>query len=349
MRILVIDDDAGVRDILAHCLGAQGHEVQLAGNGTEGVEMYLTHAPDIVLLDMLMPDMDGREAARRIRAVGDAWVPIIFLSGCDATEDIQTAIDAGGDDYIVKPFDLRLLETKIHAMQRIADMRRKLVEQAAELARLAEMDGLTGIPNRRLLDRKLREETSRCARSHLPLSVIMIDIDHFKRFNDTHGHQAGDECLKLVARTLSAQLHRPSDLVARYGGEEFCVVMPETPPTAALGIAEQLRLAVSRLTLETEQGEARMTISVGLASAVPAKEAPPEALVKQADQALYEAKKGGRNAVRSAATAKNASAPDTASGRATPTETVFSRDSTDIAALDADLAGQRATPASPSY
>jgi diguanylate cyclase (GGDEF)-like protein len=300
MRILVIDDDAGGRALLQLRLTELGHDVQAAGSGTEGVAMFVDYSPDLVLLDMLMPDMDGREAARRMRASREAWVPIIFLSGCTASEDIETAIAAGGDDYLLKPADLKILEAKIHAMQRIAAMREELVTQAAELAHEVEMDALTGIANRRRLDSKIADEVSRCARSGSPLSVIMLDVDHFKRFNDVYGHQTGDQCLTLVAGTLSDQLHRPSDMVARYGGEEFCVVLPETPGEGAYAIAEQLRQAVSELVLRTPQSEARITISLGIATAVPTLNAKPDKWIASADSALYEAKKAGRNTVRRA-------------------------------------------------
>jgi diguanylate cyclase (GGDEF)-like protein len=179
-------------------------------------------------------------------------------------------------------------------------MRQELVNQAAERAHEAEMDSLTGIANRRLLDGKIAKEVSRCARSGLPLSVIMIDIDHFKRFNDVHGHQAGDHCLTHVASALAGQLRRPSDLVARYGGEEFCVVLPETFSEGACAIAEQMRHAISRLTLQTPQGQASVTISLGVATVVPTLNAKADKWIAMADSALYEAKEGGRNVVRRA-------------------------------------------------
>ena len=300
MRILVIDDDPAECELLQHSLREMGYEVETADSGILGVQMYANQPPDLVLLDMLMPDMDGREAARRMRALRESWVPIIFLSGCAASEDIEAAIEAGGDDYLVKPFEIKVLEAKIHAMKRIAAMRQQLVKQAAVYAREARVDSLTGIANRRLLDRKLAKEFSRCARSGLPLSVVMIDIDLFKRFNDLHGHQTGDQCLTLVAHTLFGQLRRPSDLVARYGGEEFCVVLPETPLEGAIAIAEQMRLAVSRLVLKTREGDARITISLGIATAVPTLDSRADAWVAHADAALYNAKTAGRNTVRHA-------------------------------------------------
>jgi diguanylate cyclase (GGDEF)-like protein len=307
MRILIIDDDAGLRDFLQHYLGERGHEVFTAENGGIGVRMFLQYAPDLVLLDMLMPDMDGRETVRCMRAAEPEWVPVIFMSGCNVTEDIESALDAGGDDYMLKPFNPKILDAKIRSMQRIAQMRGRLVEQAgelrvanAELERLAELDGLTGIPNRRRLDRKLEEEISRCARNHTPLSALMLDIDHFKRFNDTHGHQLGDQCLKLVGRTLAGQLRRPADLVARYGGEEFCVVLPETPVNGATAIAELLRRKIARLELPLQHGQGHIgvTVSMGVASLVPKTDTPPGQLLDLADGALYQAKAAGRNTIR---------------------------------------------------
>jgi len=313
MRILIIEDDAGLRDFLEHYLGERGHEVFAAENGGVGVRMYRQCSPDLVLLDMLMPDMDGREAVRRMRDTNDEWVPVIFISGCNVTEDIESAFDAGGDDYLLKPFNPKILDAKIRSMQRIAQMRQRLVEQAgqlraanAELERLAELDGLTGIPNRRRLDRKLEDEISRCARSGAPLSVIMLDIDHFKRFNDTYGHQLGDECLRLVGRTLADQLRRPADLVARYGGEEFCVVLPETPLNGAVAIAELLRRKIARLQLQTPQGPTQLTVSLGVAGVKPQADAPLKALLDEADAALYQAKEEGRNTVRVAGQRRSA-------------------------------------------
>jgi diguanylate cyclase (GGDEF)-like protein len=300
MKILVVDDSSIERLFLKHHLGKQGHEVLSAENGAQGLAMFAAAAPDLVLLDTMMPDLDGRETARQIRALSDEWVPIIFLSGMDKSEDIEAALDAGGDDYLVKPFQPKILDAKIRSMQRIAAMRHKLVEANIKLTHLAEFDGLTGLPNRRQLDQKLQDELSRCSRTGSPLSVILLDIDHFKRCNDTYGHLNGDECLKSLGKILMAEVRRPGDLVARYGGEEFCVVLPETPLAGSLAIAEQLRQAVAALAIATERGSVRLTVSLGVASAIPQPGSVAADLLKQADAALYRAKAEGRNAVRSA-------------------------------------------------
>jgi diguanylate cyclase (GGDEF)-like protein len=295
MKILIVDDSQSERLFLNRYLSKQGHEIVTAENGAEGVAKYEASLPDLVLLDMMMPDMDGREAVRRMRALSDEWVPIIFLSGLDATEDIETALDSGGDDYLVKPFQPKILGAKIRSMSRIAAMRARLVEANAKLTSLAEMDGLTGIANRRRLDAKLKEELLRCARAKLPLSLILMDIDHFKKFNDTYGHLTGDECLKLVAGCVAAEVRRPADLIARYGGEEFCAVLPETPLEGALALAEQMRKSVEALALQTTQGPVNLTISLGLTTIVPTHGNEPASLLEAADGALYKSKQAGRN------------------------------------------------------
>ena len=295
MKILVVDDSLVERSYLQRHLGRQGHKVLLADSGGWGLAMYEQHAPDLVLLDMVMPDFDGRETVRRMRALSDEWVPIIFLSGLGGTEDIEAALDSGGDDYLVKPFQPKILDAKLRSMQRIAAMRARLVEANTKLTGLAEMDGLTGIANRRRLDRKLSEELARCARSKLPVSMILLDIDHFKKFNDTYGHLTGDECLKLVAQCVAAEVRRPGDLIARYGGEEFCAVLPETSVEGALLLAEQLRKSVEQLRLQTAQGEVSLTISLGVSGAVPIHITKGAELLELADGALYKAKQAGRN------------------------------------------------------
>lgn len=305
MKILVIDDSASQRLFLKAYLGKMGHEVVQAADGREGIDRFGASDPDLILLDVMMPGIDGYETARVIRGARDQWVPIIFLSGCNESADIEAAIDAGGDDYLTKPFDPKVLEAKIRSMTRIAQMRRQLVLRSEELRsanatlmRLIDMDGLTGIANRRRLDSKLAEEIGRCSRNHVPLSVILLDIDHFKRFNDTHGHLGGDECLKAVAQVFASELKRPADLAARYGGEEFCIVLPETDCAGALLVAERLRAAIACLKVQAAPGVmAGVTVSCGVASEVPSADTPAEAVLAQADAALYCAKEGGRNMV----------------------------------------------------
>jgi diguanylate cyclase (GGDEF)-like protein len=304
MKILVIDDSSSQRLYLRAYLGRMGHEVALAADGSEGVQTFREFDPDLVLLDVVMPGIDGFETARVLRSSNDEWVPIIFLSGRSESGDIEAGIDAGGDDYLAKPVDNAVLEAKIRSMTRLAQMRRALVERGealkaanASLMRLIDVDGLTGIANRRRLDRKLEEEIGRAARNGHALAVVLLDIDHFKRFNDTHGHLAGDECLKQVARLLETEARRPADLVARYGGEEFCIVLPETGTDGARTVAERARQLLETSAIEITGARARVTGSFGVAATPGGVPCTAEDLLASADAALYLAKEAGRNRV----------------------------------------------------
>jgi diguanylate cyclase (GGDEF)-like protein len=304
MKVLIIDDSSQQRSFMRAQLLRMGHEVVLAVDGRHGIESFAAFNPDLILLDVQMPGIDGYETARLIRGGSEEWVPIIFLSGCDASDDIEAGIAAGGDDYLTKPCNPRVLEAKIRSMTRIAQMRRQLVDRGeelkaanAELTRIVDIDGLTGIANRRRLDQKLEEEILRGARNRSPLSVVLLDIDHFKQFNDAYGHLAGDECLKRVAMLLDVNMLRPGDLAARYGGEEFCAVLPETDAVGALMIAERLRVQIAEMKIDVPREANGVTASLGVATAFPAGHTLAASLLSDVDAALYSAKHGGRNKV----------------------------------------------------
>jgi len=282
-----------------------GHTVILACDGGEAVALYERERPDLVLIDVMMPVHDGYEAARRMRTIRpDEWAPIIFLSSMEADQDLDRAIEAGGDDYLVKPVSSVVLNAKIRAMQRIDNMSRKLMEMSIqltvvnrELEQISRQDALTRIANRRNFDSYLVQELKRAARDKSDISLILVDVDYFKRYNDRYGHQAGDDCLKQIAAALAASCRRPADLAARYGGEEFAIILPDTSPAGATVVADALRLAVAqRAVLHADSDVSKfVTVSQGIASLAPDPQATPEQLVKLADQALYEAKKNGRN------------------------------------------------------
>ncbi|HRP98322.1 MAG TPA: diguanylate cyclase [Rhodocyclaceae bacterium] len=310
MKALVIEDTVTSATLICQLLEKMGLETVHAADGESGIAAFEHERPDLVLLDIIMPGMDGFEVARSVRELekGREWTPIIFLSARASDQDLARAIHAGGDDYLVKPVSELVLRAKVHAMQRIAQMRhslivltRKLDEANRELTRLSAVDGLTGIANRRCFDDTLRREWRRAARRGAPLSLLLADIDHFKEYNDRYGHQRGDDCLKAVARELAARLNRPSDLVARYGGEEFAVILPETDADGAWRVAEALRRAIqaSEIAHEGSSTESLVTISIGVAATVPAgaDSTGMAALLRRADEALYEAKRGGRNRV----------------------------------------------------
>jgi len=305
MKILVVDDSQTIRTALRGLLERMGHSVIEAEDGEKALQSYRRDRPGLVLIDVAMPRMDGYQAARQMRATGaDEWLPIIFLSSKESDQDLDRAIEAGGDDYLVKPVSYVVLNAKIRALQRIETMRTKLVEVSRELAaanreleKLSRQDGLTGIANRRSFDAYLLAEVRRAARDRQALSLILADVDHFKVFNDRYGHQAGDDCLRQVAAALTAAGRRPADLVARYGGEEFAMILPGTALEGAVEVAQAvsrnvLGLAIAHAGSDTEQ---RVTLSQGIASLVPAQDTSPEDLIGRADEALYQAKQQGRN------------------------------------------------------
>lgn len=307
MKTLVIEDSRSSLKLLCDHVRKMGITPIPAETGTSGIDLFLKERPDLILLDIIMPDIDGYDVARQIRQLeppGD-WTPIIFLSSLNKDKDIEMGIAAGGDDFLLKPISEIVLASKIRAMQRIIQMRqsllvltRKLDSANQELKRLTSLDGLTGIPNRRHFDEVLLREWRRAMRQGEELSILMCDIDFFKQYNDTYGHQSGDECLCRIAQTLTGSMDRGGDLLARYGGEEFVAVLPGTSLSGVSFVAAQMRRAVSQLAIPHPGSPyGHVTASFGVASAVAMPETDPQAIVGAADRALYKAKHGGRNRV----------------------------------------------------
>lgn len=309
MKALVIDDTLTSSTVISHQLRKMGIEPITASDGLSGIELFKEHRPDLVLLDVIMPGIDGYETAKRMRQLerDGEWTPIIFLTARTSDEDLERGIAVGGDDYLVKPVSEIVLNAKVRAMQRIAQMRyslvvltRRLDEANRELTRLSSVDGLTGISNRRQFDEFLQREWSRGIRAAAPLSMLMCDVDFFKQYNDLYGHQAGDDCLRTVAQTLKGAARRPADLAARYGGEEFAVILPDTDLDGALRVGEELRQSVEKLAVPHGGSiMGRVTVSIGVACAVPSREpGGAERLLGEADAGLYRAKHAGRNCVQ---------------------------------------------------
>ena len=307
MKTLVIEDSRSTLKLLCEHIKKMRFTPIPADTGAIGIDLFLKERPDLVLLDIILPDLDGFEVARQIRQMespGD-WTPIIFLSSLNKDKDIEEGIAAGGDDYLLKPISEVVLAAKMRAMQRIIQMRqsllvltRKLDSANQELKRLTSLDGLTGIPNRRHFDEVLDREWRRAMRQGDELSILMCDIDFFKLYNDTFGHQAGDECLCKVAQALTASMDRGGDLLARYGVEEFVAVLPGTSLSGASHVAAQMRKAINELALEHPGSPVgHVTASFGVASAVAMPETNPQNIVGAADRALYKAKNAGRNRV----------------------------------------------------
>ncbi|MDB5888574.1 MAG: hypothetical protein JWM03_1446 [Rhodocyclales bacterium] len=308
MKALIIDDTLTSLTLVSHQLRRMGIEPFVAQDGATGIELFKQHRPDLVLVDVVMPGLNGYEVTKRIRQLerDGEWTPIILLTARTSDEDLERGIAVGGDDYLVKPISEVVLTAKVRAMQRIAQMRyslvvltRRLDEANRELTRLSAVDGLTGIANRRQFDEFLAREWARGARHETEVSLLMCDVDSFKQYNDFYGHQMGDECLRTVAQTLAARLKRPTDLVARYGGEEFAVILPDTDLQGAQQLAEAMRSDIERLAIaHGGSKEGLVTMSLGVACRVPDRDGLGSvALLKAADDALYAAKDAGRNRV----------------------------------------------------
>jgi diguanylate cyclase (GGDEF)-like protein len=305
MKVLIVDDSPTIRAALRTLVEQMGHSVIDAEDGSKGLATYRDSRPDLVLIDVVMPVMDGYDAARQMRQIRpDEWIPIIFLSSKEADQDLDRAIEAGGDDYLVKPVSFVVLNAKIRALQRIEATRVKLLDTSRELAaanreleNLSRQDGLTGIANRRYFDSYLLTEMKRASRERQPLSLILADVDYFKAYNDYYGHQAGDDCLRQVASALKSVGKRPADLAARYGGEEFAIVLPATMLEGAVDVARSLARTIEGMAIaHVRSGVAdKISLSQGVASLVPGNDTMPESIIELADQALYQAKQQGRN------------------------------------------------------
>ena len=289
-RLLIVDDAMENIQILNHVLGEE-HEVLFAMNGEKALELAHQHQPDLILLDAVMPGMDGYEVCAALRASSDVRdIPIIFVTALTTPEDETRALEAGAVDFITKPFNVAVVRARVRTHL-------TLKRQSDSMRELTLTDALTGIANRRSFNDAIQNEWRRCARSAAPLSVIMIDIDHFKLYNDAYGHQAGDTCLKAVADTMLQCAGRSPDLLARYGGEEFVILLPQVDETGAQTVAERILASVRTLAIPHRMSSAgdTVTVSLGIATLMPAKSSDPEALVRCADNALYRAKKDGRN------------------------------------------------------
>ncbi|MDN3702122.1 diguanylate cyclase [Vibrio artabrorum] len=304
MRILLVDDVQLDRMQLAIRLKQLGHIVEAVGSGKQALNVYCDFDPELVLLDISMPDMDGFEVASEVRRQFPEWVPIIFLSGHEEPEMIAKAIDAGGDDYLIKPVNKVVLNSKLIAMQRIAHMRRELKQSTAKLEELnillqqqANEDGLTKLYNRRYMDTKLEESIAWHGRRKVCMSVILLDVDFFKPYNDNYGHIQGDRCLQSLATILKRLFVRAGEYVGRYGGEEFILILSDTDGENAHVQASRIKEALHEMNYAHAHSRVsdRVTVSQGVLSFVPRGDEPIASIYEQVDQSLYQAKQSGRN------------------------------------------------------
>ncbi|OAJ95738.1 GGDEF domain-containing response regulator [Vibrio bivalvicida] len=304
MKILLVDDVQMERIQLAIRLKQLGHSVEMASSGEEALALYPQLEPDLVLLDISMPQMNGFIVSSKIREFYPDWVPIIFLSSHDEPTMIASAIEAGGDDYLIKPVDKIVLNSKLIAMQRIAFMRRELKQKTValakaneELAKLAQEDGLTKVKNRRYIDEKLAEMISLHGRHELPLSIIMLDVDRFKLYNDNYGHIEGDKCLVEIAAILNRLFSRSGETVGRYGGEEFVIILGYTDFETAMNNAQRIKSTLEDASLPHEYSDVSsvVTVSQGVLQFVPSGRESIEQVYERVDERLYQAKENGRN------------------------------------------------------
>jgi two-component system cell cycle response regulator len=289
MKILIADDQQILASLLQDQVRAWGYDAQVVPDGFAALQVLRApDAPRLALLDWVMPGLDGIEVCRRLRRDADRqYTYLVLATGYGGRQEMLDGLEAGADDFLSKPIDPAELKARLGAGRRIVTLQEQLREQAIR-------DGLTGLYNRSAILATLESELARSLREGRPLGVVLADIDHFKRINDTHGHLVGDAVLREVACRLRDVL-RPYDSVGRYGGEEFLLVLPGCDGPTAAGLAERLRQCVAAETVSTEEGEVPVALSLGVAAWEGEGEVDTIGLLRSADEALYSAKRTGRN------------------------------------------------------
>jgi len=299
--VLIVDDQP-INVQALYRIFAPDHRVLMATSGAKALSLCKDDPPDLVLLDVVMPGMDGHEVCARLKAdAATRNIPVIFVTAHTDAEQETKGLGVGAVDFIAKPFNPAVVRARVKTHL-------TLKAQSDLLRQMVFIDGLTGVANRRCFDERLATEWRRAARHSRPLALLMLDVDHFKRFNDRYGHQAGDDCLRRVASAIRSALLRPGDLVARYGGEEFACVLPETDLDGALTVANGIEQRVRALQIEHADSDVCnvVSLSVGVAACTPEPEGDPMRLLALADAQLYRAKHTGRG--RSCAMALDAAA-----------------------------------------
>jgi two-component system, cell cycle response regulator len=291
-KVLVVDDQYDNVRLLAYELMDHGYEVLTAFNGPQALEVARSAGPDVILLDVMMPGMNGVEVCRELKNDANLRsIPVIMVSAREMDEDVIRGLDAGAHDYVTKPFNARIVMARVRSAARAKEAHDLIADMNQRLAELATTDGLTGVKNHRHFREALDTAVALATRKGVPLSVIMLDVDHFKSINDTHGHAVGDDVLCSIAQTLQSHV-RQYDVVARYGGEEFAILLPMTESTASRAVAERLRETVAQYPWRV----CHVTISLGVATMQnPGSQV--VKLVEEADVALYQSKRNGRNRV----------------------------------------------------
>jgi len=318
ITVLLVDDQAMIIEAIRRALSNEEDiEFHYCQDPAKAIELAAAVNATVILQDLVMPEIDGLMLVRYFRVnTATAKIPIIVLSTKEDATFKSEAFKLGANDYLVKlPDKIELIaRVRYHsqayinqlerdeAFQALEKSRAQLAEANRRLQKLSSIDVLTGIANRRSFDETLKKEWNRTIRSEQPISLIMLDIDSFKLYNDHYGHQGGDDCLKKVAQGLASTLHRDTDFLARYGGEEFSVILPDTDLNGAVKVAEEMRQAIKALRIEHAKSKVcdTVSISIGVSAIVPQQGTEPEVLIAAADQALYKAKEDGRDRVQSA-------------------------------------------------
>ncbi len=330
--ILVVDDDKTMRLLLRRAMEQEGYQVVEANNGEQCLALYTSQKPDLILLDAVMPVMDGFSCCLQLQALAgddDAVMPtlpisdpqrnacgssltslsqsqvqtlarntpVLMITSLEDPESVDRAFEVGATDYVTKPIHWAVLRQRVRRLLQQTQLYKQLETANQTLQRLATVDGLTALPNRRRFDEYLDQQWHQLGRVQAPLSLILCDIDFFKRYNDTYGHPAGDECLQKVASVFRDRTGRSTDLPARYGGEEFAIILPYTHAAGAVHVAEEIRAGVRELQIFHAQSSVSqwVTLSLGVTTTITRSDASPACLIAVADQALYQAKTEGRD------------------------------------------------------
>jgi diguanylate cyclase (GGDEF)-like protein len=292
--ILIIDDEMSNLMVLTRILGTD-YTIYTAKNGANALEKAREYKPDLILLDIVMPDMDGYEVLTALRTTEETCkIPVIFITGLSSSEDEEKGLSLDAADYISKPLNAKIVKLRVRNQIQI-------VNQLRTIQHLSMVDQLTGIPNRRSFDERLSVEWKQAIRENQPISILIIDIDKFKTYNDVYGHQQGDVVLQRVAVTIQRSLKRPTDLATRWGGEEFVILLPNTNLEGALEVAENIRVNIEKETIPCADGSTpKVTVSIGVNTQFPTQGSLTESFFSNADKALYVAKELGRNRVEAA-------------------------------------------------
>ena len=289
--ILITDDEKFNLDILGSILSPQ-YNILISRNGSRAIELASQNSPDLILLDVMMPDMTGFEVITKLKESNDTVnIPVIFITGLTDPADEEKGFFLGAVDYITKPFNKAIVKARVNTHI-------KIVDQMRTIERIGLMDPLTRISNRRGFENRVTAEWGRAVREQTPISLMLMDIDKFKVYNDTYGHQQGDTALKTFAEVASTTISRANDFVARWGGEEFVILLSNTDSAGALEVAEHVRKNIEATEIPTENGViTKVTVSIGVHTVIPNADSSCTEFIKKADLALYDAKEQGRNRV----------------------------------------------------